>query len=340
MNEDTSSKEAKPNGRGSGVHSFIGHDGSGDNDTGANRTGANRTWADWLTDVASPGFGQFTVWLLLAFAVVLAVSPVEFSDGPRSDHAATIFAWLPDFLLRSPVFFTVVGVTLIGSAAMWALRIAVPVSCWTTTILFALLWSLRMENLTNGAHIFNVTNMLLLIHAMWYQFYHGEMRSAKHAGSYWTTPTYPRWVFLLSVFYLGWFHSLAGFTKIFESGWGWGNGVSLQLWTQMFGETSTPFAQVILYDARLTAWLQTGALMIECLSILCVFHWLIRYAVGVGLVGFYLGVLTTFVTFGFHFNAILVALFLLPVDWWVGLKFCPPPTVSVSPSNDRAANGR
>lgn len=283
-------------------------------------------WAAWLTQTASPGFGQFTVWLLLGFAIVMALSPIQFADGARSDQAATIFAWLPDVLLRSPFFFTTVRVALIGSAVMWALRIAVPVSCWATTILFALLWSLRMENLTNGAHIFNVTNMLLLIHAMWFQFYHADMRSAKLSGTFWTTRTYPRWVFLLSVFYLGWFHSLAGLTKIIESGPGWGTGVSLQLWTEMFGETSSPFAQVILYDARLTAWLQTGALVIECASILCVFHRLIRYAVGVGLVGFYLGVLTTFVTFGFHFNAILVALFLLPVDWWVGLKFSPPDT--------------
>ena len=33
------------------------------------------------------------------------------------------------------------------------------------------------------------------------------------------------------------------------------------------------------------------------------------------------GVLTTFVDFGFHFNALLVVWFLLPVDWWFGLEF-------------------
>ena len=282
-------------------------------------------WTNWLTDLARPGFGQFVTWLLLIFAIVLAVSPIEFSTGVRSDQVATIFAWLPEFVLRNAIFFTTVRVLLILSAILWAAKIAVPISCWTTTILFALMWSLRMENLTNGAHIFNVTNMLLLIHAMWFQFYHADMKASKDAGTFWQTPTYPRWVFMLSVFYLGWFHSLAGFTKILNTGLGWGNGVSLQLWTQVFGETSSPFAQVILYDSRLTAWLQTGALAIECLSILCIFHWLIRYAVGFGLIGFYIGVLTTFVTFGFHFNAILVALFLLPVDYLIGLKFQPNP---------------
>jgi len=285
------------------------------------RTGAIARWSDWLTALATPAFGQTVTWLLLAFAVVLAISPIEFSAGVRSDQAATIFAWLPEMILRNELFFTSVRVLLVLSVVLWALRIAVPISCWTTTILFALMWSLRMENLTNGAHIFNVTNMLLLIHTLWFQFYHADMKAARSAGRFWQTPTYPRWVFMLSVFYLGWFHSLAGFTKLMKTGFGWGNGVSLQLWTQVFGETSSPFAQVILYDARLTAVLQTGALAIECLSILCIFHWMARYAVGLGLIGFYIGVLTTFVTFGFHFNAILVALFLLPVDYLIGLKF-------------------
>ena len=132
---------------------------------------------------------------------------------------------------------------------------------------------------------------------------------------------YPRWVFMLSVFYLGWFHSLAGFTKILSSGFGWGNGVSLQLWTKLFGWGPSPFGQLLLYDARLTAWMQTGALTIECACILVIFNRWLRYGLGTALFGFYMGVLTTFVTFGFHFNALLVVWFLLPVDWWFGLKF-------------------
>ena len=77
----------------------------------------------------------------------------------------------------------------------------------------------------------------------------------------------------------------------------------------------------MLFDSRLTAVLQSGALAIECLSILAIFHWSLRYLVGFGLIGFYVGVLGTFVTFGFHFNAVLVALFLLPCDRLFELNF-------------------
>jgi hypothetical protein len=275
----------------------------------------------WLFDRATPAFGQISVWLLLLFAIVLAMTPIEFDTGPRSEAPATVFFWLPGTLIGSPEFFTAIRVVLFASAALWALRIWIPISCWVTVVSFTLMWSLRMENLTNGAHIFNVTNMLLVIHAMWFHFYRDEIRTGVRNGTFWTDLNYPRWVFWLSVFYLGWFHSLAGFTKLACCGPTWGNGTSLQLWVNLFGWRASPFAQLILFDSRLTAVLQTGALVIECLSIMAIVHWSARYLVGLGLFGFYLGVLGTFVTFGFHFNAILVALFLLPVDRLIGLKF-------------------
>ena len=275
----------------------------------------------WFFDRATPRFGQISIWVLLSYAIVLALTPIEFDLGSRSETPATIFSWLPTSLIQNPTFFTSVRVALIASAVLWAMRIWIPLSCWATVILFTLMWSLRMENLTNGAHIFNVTNMLLVIHAMWFHFYRDEIKAGIARGTFWADRNYPRWVFWLSIFYLGWFHSLAGFTKLACCGFGWGNGTSLQLWVNLFGWKASPFAQLILFDSRLTAVLQTGALVIECLSILAVFHWSVRYLVGLGLFGFYFGVLGTFVTFGFHFNAILVALFLLPVDRVLGLQF-------------------
>jgi len=291
-------------------------------------------WRAWLLDRANLRFGVLSVRILLAMVVLIAMFPIEFSLGPRSAEPATIFTWLPADLVRNGMFFTLVRIGVIASALLWWLRIWTPVSCWLTVFLGMLLWSLRMENLTNGAHVFNVANMLLVVHAMWFQFYHRQIDAALASQTSDSNAAvelvkehqqlqrcYPRWVLMLCVFYLGWFHSLAGFTKVLSSGVGWGDGVSLQLWTKLFGWGPSPFGQLLLYDARLTAWMQTGALMIECACILVIFHRWLRYGLGLALFGFYMGVLTTFVTFGFHFNALLVVWFLLPVDWWMGLKF-------------------
>jgi hypothetical protein len=38
--------------------------------------------------------------------------------------------------------------------------------------------------------------------------------------------------------------------------------------------------------------------------------------IGVGLIGFYVGVLATF-DYGFHLNALLTAMYLLPVERWL-----------------------
>lgn len=276
---------------------------------------------DWLQEEATPLFGQISTWLLLLFAVVVALTPIEFDMGPRSAAAATVFSWLPESLVRSPQLFFSVRIVLLVSALAWAMRIFIPYSCWLTTIAFTLCWALRMENLTNGAHIFNVTNWLLIIHAMWFHFRHREIRSAIDQGTFWQARLYPRWVFWLCIFYLGWFHTLAGLSKLMTSGIGWGDGVSLQLWTQLFGWEPSPFGKLLLWDVRLTSLMQTGALCIECLSIVCIVNRWFRYAIGLALFGFYLGVLTTFVDFGFHFNAILVGLFLLPIDRFLRLEF-------------------
>ena len=278
---------------------------------------------DWLHDESTPRFGQISTWLLLLFAVIVALTPIEFDSGPQRAEAATVFSWMPESLIRSPILFFSVRIVLLASAIAWAFRILIPISCWLTVLAFTLCWALRMENLTNGAHIFNVTNWLLIIHAMWWHFRRHEIRTAIDAGTFWHAPLYPRWAFWLCIFYLGWFHTLAGLSKIMATGFGWGDGVSLQLWTQLFGWEPSPFGRVLLWDVRLTALMQTGALAIECLSVLCVINRWFRYAIGFALFGFYVGVLTTFVDFGFHFNAILVAFFLLPVDRLLKQEFLP-----------------
>ena len=284
----------------------------------------NERFENWLLDCAKPRFGQVGLWLLLAFSLILSVIPFEFTPGDRAEVWATVFSWLPHSLLDSQSFFTAMRFVLAGSALLWLFDKWVPWSSWLCVFSFMLMWSLRMENVANGAHIFTVTNMLLFIYAMWYQFYYREILQAKKEGRFWETRLFPRWVFLLVIFYLGWFHTLAGFAKVFASGVGWGNGTSLQLWVHLFGLPESPSTQLMLYDNRLTACLQTGAMVIECLSVLAVFNRWARYLVGIGVVGFYMGVLTTFVDFGFHFNAMLTAWFLLPFDYWLKQDFSEP----------------
>ena len=96
--------------------------------------------------------------------------------------------------------------------------------------------ALYVENVTQVTHVAHVTNMLLLLHALWYQCYHREIRAALLQRRFWTTRLYPQWVHALGVFYLGLFYGLSGLMKLLTSGPSWANGVSLQLWTNLWGD--------------------------------------------------------------------------------------------------------
>lgn len=267
-------------------------------------------------DCTYPDFGQMTVWILISFAICLAILGPSHQTGLRAD-SATLISFFPEQILSSLYVYQALRVLLVVAAIGWALKRGLAWTPATTSVCFMLIWALRMENVANGAHIFHVANMLIFLHAAWFHLYRVEIVAACQAGTFWQLKLYPGWVFYLAVFYLGIFHAWAGVTKISTSGLDWGNGLSLQLWIYLWGWQASPFAQLALANRLIAQLLQTGALVIETFSFLCWFGRWPRTLVGLGLLGFYTGVLGTFVDYGFHFNAILVALFLLPFEPWI-----------------------
>lgn len=278
------------------------------------------SWRDNLLCLSRPHFGQATTLILLGFCLLMAAIPVQHMQGPRIGPA-TVLSLLPDHLLSAPLLHQLARVFLVGSAILWAMQWFIPWSCWATVIAFTTVWALRMENTYHADHIFNVTNMLLVIHAMWYQFYCPEIRQSLAARQFWQTPLYPRWVFLLSVFYIGLYHTLAGVSKLSFSDLVWANGLSLQLWVHLWGWPGSPFGNVILENRTLATIFQNAVLILELMAILALPLRRLRTVIGIGLLCFYAGVLGTFVEFGFYFNAILVAMLLLPVEPYLRRRF-------------------
>lgn len=268
--------------------------------------------ADYLLRRATPQFGQFSLWILLGLALILSVLPFEHQTGERQPFA-TMWGFLPVEILESKVFFLATRISLAITAILWGLRIGTPVTSWLTALLFSLMWALRMENVANGAHIFHVATYFLFIYAAWYHFCNREIKEAWREKKFWSTPLYPNWVFFLCLFMMGWFHSWAGWFKIYASGLDWGNGLSLQLWTSIWGHPASPTTQIILSDRTIASIMQTGAMIFESIALLSLINRTMRVVIGLLLLGFYFGVLTTFVDYGFHFNFSIVLLFMMPV---------------------------
>jgi hypothetical protein len=271
-------------------------------------------WQDHLCRRSLPHFGQLINWFLIGTAVCLLFLSFEQQTGERQTPT-TVLSWLPHAWLTSAWLPWLCRASLVVGGALWLFNVGLPWSCWLTTAGFTALWSLHVETTYNTAHIFNLPNMLMVVQSLWITFEAPQIRAAIKAGKYYETPLLPRWVVLTGIAYIGIFHTAAGLTKLLYSGPGWANGISLQLWTHLWGHSWAPSTWLILSSRTFTRILQAATLIIETAGVLAIFpRW--RPWIGLGLVGFYAGVLLTF-DYGFHFNALFTALYLLPVEPWL-----------------------
>jgi hypothetical protein len=269
------------------------------------------SWLAALEERTLPQFNQLVVWALLGTAATLAVWPFEMHDGPREGFASFLF-WLPDSIVRSDwIWYSFRALLLVG-IALWFFQRCLPWSCWLVVIGFTGLWSLHVETTHNTAHIFNMATMLLVIQAIWITADAPLIRQQLQNAGYGRVPLVPRWVSLASITYIGIFHTAAGLSKLTFSGPGWASGISLQLWTYLWGRPWSPTTQLILGSRTFTQWLQVGTLIIETAGIFAIFPRL-RPWIGWGLLAFYAGVLATF-DYGFQFNALFTALYFLPFE--------------------------
>lgn len=272
------------------------------------------TWQSQLCRRSLPHFGQLVNWSLLGTAAVLLCLSFEIDQGPRQSPT-TVFSWLPYAWLMSPAALWISRAALGIGGLLWLFNRGMPWSCWLTTVGFTAVWSIHVETTYNTAHIFNLPNMLLVLQSLWITFEAPQIRAARQRGAFYQTPLLPRWVVLTGVAYIGLFHTAAGLTKLVYSGPEWANGTSLQLWTHLWGHSWAPSTWLILSSRTFTQILQAATLVIETVGVLAVVPQL-RTLIGLGIIGFYAGVLLTF-DYGFYFNAFFTALYLLPFESWL-----------------------
>jgi hypothetical protein len=281
----------------------------------------------WLSERSQPHFGQLTLWILLACSASLGGYFLTHRALPPQNAVrtgpATILSFLPEWILWDQSVFAGCGVLFVVAGGLWAGRLLIPWSGWLTAGAFTAILALYHETASQATHVAHLANMLLFIHALWYHLCRGEIRTALAQDRFWNSPVYPRWVYALSVFYIGLFYGLSGLGKLLTSGLAWPNGVSLQLWASLWGDPDSFWTRLILSNRTFARGLQICTLVGETSGFLAIVSPRLRPLVGFALVGFHYGAICVF-SWGFHANMVLVALFFLPfftwiprlVDWW------------------------
>ncbi len=257
-----------------------------------------------------PLFGLVSLWALLAVAVwVSTETHLDHVDWEKGSPVSVLGSILPESVLASQVLFDVSRWTLWIAAGCWALRVLVPVSGWVTFAAYTLHASMFWENLPWFRHKFVLPALLLFIHALWFQCYRREFRAAR--GALLSAKICPAWVPFLGIYSVATFYGLAGVMKLWRGGLEWGDGVSLQLWIYRFGDEDWLLTRWILEDRTVAMVLQSGAMVIECLSFLAIVLPRVRTALALSLVGMHIGIEFTF-GIPFASNVVLVMVFLLP----------------------------
>jgi hypothetical protein len=230
---------------------------------------------------------------------------------------ATIFSWLPDPILCDRRVQIAFGLLFGISASAWAAQRLLPWSAALTALAFTATVAFYAENATQLTHVAHLTNVLLVLYAVWYVTCRAEIKKALQTGRFWQTALYPRWVYSCSVFAVGYFYGISGLMKWLTSGPGWANGVSMQIWVQLFSRDPYSYwTQLVLSDRRLAMALQWAALIGETSGFVAILSRTLRPWIGLLLIAFHVGQIVLF-GWGFHANMIILALVFLPVYEWM-----------------------
>ncbi len=278
------------------------------------------TWQAWLIKRHPATFGRFfelfvVVWSALLCSYLAVTMQSERVVDTEPNFFATILSPFRGTLLAHPMLELglVIGMWLFG--ALWLCQRWMPISPWLCALFFTRAWAVRLENMGKTIHVSHLSALLLWILAWWRQTTLSEWRIAKAQGTPWSGLYYPEWVFQTCLAWVCIFYGWAGWSKLAESGLEWPNGISMQLWTRLWGNPHFFATQWILESRPLAIFLQATSLVLEVFAPLALLP-ICRAWIGLGLVGMHFGIVTVF-GWGFHGNMIIIALLMLPFRSWL-----------------------
>jgi len=282
--------------------------------------------SDWvnrldLTRLSTPLFGRVSVALVLLMALHLTANmPLERLGQGISVGTVSAAGLLPAWLYGDVRLLALLWVAFVVCGALWMGDWMVPLSSWGATLAFTGYVSVYLQNAPFWDHKCHLLNLVMFVQCAWYHIYAQEIRAARREGRLLTTPLYPQWAYVASVFAICCHYFFAGLSKLIEGGGlRWADGLTFQLWILARGDGDTWLGSMVLAHRSLSQVFQITALGFELLVPLALFWPRFRVAVGLFFIGFHLSSHQIFPDVVFTANLVVVCLFFVmepALAWW------------------------
>lgn len=207
----------------------------------------------------------FHLCLVVSFLSTLSI--IFFEKLPSKGEVGIPATFLGHFIreaLSNPLYFELSRGLFVLFGLLWCIQIFTPITSWLTSLSYLFFSSMIFEN-SPGAerHSIHMVPMVFLTFSLYYQFYYRELReSVSSTFKINKNIVGPSWGFDMLVLAIGMSHSWAGISKVVESGLGWANGTSLQLWVHLWGLDNF-LNKMVLSSKEFAIFSQWAVLIVE-----------------------------------------------------------------------------
>lgn len=268
--------------------------------------------------------------LLIITLTVICVSPLAVDPALKLQPLSLLGMVIPTDFLMLPAVHAILQILTLIAIGLWVLKKATRWIYVATPILFIAFMSTVVEShyfIHHQSH-FAAMALVLLGAARFSGSKPTKDLATNDSNTNQSAPVdpLPGWCFMLLVYYIGISYTFSGISKLYYSGWAWGDGSSLMMWVEAkaSGRDNLLF-ELLTNHHWLASTLQTTTLITELFAILFLFIPRLRPIFGLVFVGFHLSIE---ILFGFSFIPnifldayILIVCFMVPEYRINGLQF-------------------
>ena len=246
--------------------------------------------------------------LILVFLTVYCETAYDIDPAIKLQPMTVLGMVIPPWVLMLPAVSTSLKLLVFTALALWVLKKGTRWVYIAAPILFISYMSTAAETayfVHHQSHFCAIAFALMGAAKFWGSAPGKTEAINSNAAQSSSVDPLPRWCYMLLIYYIGISYTFAGCTKLYYSGFSWGDGSSLMMWLDALGQNRDNLLFDLLTKHHwLASILQTTTLVAEVAGILVLFMPRMRPVLGLVFVGFHLSIELLF-SYNFFSNVFL-----------------------------------